>query len=55
MLKVLFPLGILEVNKYLIIFILLLNFIVCSVYKGLVTGIIIVDYLRTTDNDKAYL
>ena len=55
MLKVLFPLKILKVNKYLIVFILLLNFIVRGVCEGLITNIIIMDYLRTTDDDKAHL
>ena len=55
LLEVLFPLRILKVNKYLIVLILLLNFIVYSIYKGLITGIIIIDYLGTTDNNKAHL
>ena len=55
LLKVLFPLKILKVNKYLIVLTPLLNFVVCSIYKGLITSIIIIDYLRTTDDDKAYL
>jgi len=55
LLEVLFPLRILKVNKYLIIFTLLLNFIVCGVYKGLVTSIIIIDHLGTTNNNKARL
>ena len=55
MLEVLFLLRILEVNKYLIVLILLLNFIICSVYKGLVAGIMIIDYLGTTNNNKACL
>ena len=55
MLEVLFPLSILKVNKYLVIFTLFLNFIVYSVYKGLVTGIIIIDYLGTINNNKARL
>ena len=55
MLKVLFPLKILEVNKYLIILTLLLNFIVHGVCEGLIASIIIIDHLGTTDNDKAYL
>ena len=53
MLEVLFLLRILKVNKYLIILILLLNFIVYSIYKGLITSIIIIDYLGTTNNNKA--
>ena len=53
LLEVLFPLRILKVNKYLIILILLLNFIVYSIYKGLITGIIIMDYLGTTNDNKA--
>jgi hypothetical protein len=55
LLEVLFLLRILKVNKYLIILILLLNFIVRSIYKGLVAGIIIIDYLGTTNNNKARL
>ena len=55
LLKVLFPLKILKVNKYLIVFTPLLNFIVYDIYKGLVASIIIIDYLRTTDDNKAYL
>ena len=55
LLKVLFPLKILKVNKYLIILIPPLNFIVYSIYKGLITGIIIIDHLGTTNNNKAYL
>ena len=55
LLKVLFLLRILEVNKYLIVLILLLNFIIYSIYKGLITGIIIIDYLGTTNNNKARL
>ena len=42
LLEVLFLLRILKVNKYLIILILLLNFIVCGIYKGLIAGIIII-------------
>ena len=49
----LFPLRILKVNKYLIILILLLNFIVRGIRKGLIAGIIIIDYLGTTNNNKA--
>ena len=55
MLKALFPLRILKVNKYLIVLILLLNFIVYSIYKGLIASIIIIDYLGTTNNNKARL
>ncbi len=55
LLEILFPFRILEVNKYLIILILLLNFVVHSVYKGLVANIIIIDHLGTTDDDKACL
>ena len=55
MLEVLFPLRILKVNKYLIILIPLLNFIIRGIYKGLIAGIIIIDYLGTTNNNKAYL
>jgi hypothetical protein len=55
LLKVLFLLRILKVNKYLIILILLLNFIIYSIYKGLIASIIIIDYLGTTNDDKARL
>jgi hypothetical protein len=55
LLEVLFLLRILKVNKYLIILILLLNFIVRGIYKGLITSIIIIDYLGTTNNNKARL
>jgi hypothetical protein len=55
LLKILFPLKILKVDKYLIILILLFNFVVRGVYKGLITSIIIINYLGTTDNDKAHL
>ena len=55
LLEVLFPLRILKVNKYLIVLILLLNFIVRSIYKGLITSIIIINYLGTTNNNKARL
>jgi hypothetical protein len=55
LLEVLFPLRILKVNKYLIILILLLNFIIRGIYKGLITSIIIIDYLGTTNDNKAYL
>jgi hypothetical protein len=55
LLEVLFPLRILKVNKYLIILILLLNFIIYSIYKGLIASIIIIDYLGTTNNNKACL
>jgi len=55
LLEVLFPLRILKVNKYLIILTLLLNFVICGVYKGLIAGIIIIDYLGTTNNNKARL
>ena len=51
----LFLLRILKVNKYLIILIPLLNFIIRSIYKGLITSIIIIDYLGTTNDNKAYL
>jgi len=54
-LEVLFLLRILKVNKYLIILTPLLNFIVCGVYKGLIAGIMIIDYLGTTNNNKARL
>jgi hypothetical protein len=55
LLKVLFLLRIFEVNKYFIILTLLFNFVVCSVYKSLITSIIIIDYLGTTDDNKARL
>jgi hypothetical protein len=55
LLEVLFPLRILKVNKYLIVLIPLLNFIIHGIYKGLIAGIIIIDYLGTTDNNKARL
>ena len=55
LLEVLFPLRIFKVNKYLIILILLLNFIVRGIYKGLIANIIIMDYLGTINNNKAYL
>ena len=55
LLKVLFLLKILKINKYFIILTLLLNFVVRGVCKGLITNIIIIDYLGTTDNNKAYL
>jgi hypothetical protein len=55
LLEVLFLLRILKINKYLIILILLLNFIIRYIYKGLITSIIIIDYLGTTNNNKAYL
>ena len=51
----LFLLRIFKVNKYLIIFILLLNFVVCGVYKGLIASIIIMDHLGTTNDNKACL
>ena len=55
LLEVLFLLRILKVNKYLIILIPLLNFIIYSIYKGLITSIIIIDHLGTTNDNKAYL
>ena len=55
MLKVLFPLRILKVNKYFIILTPLFNFVVYSIYKGLIASIIIIDYLGTINNNKAYL
>jgi hypothetical protein len=55
LLEVLFLLRILKVNKYLIILILLLNFIIYSIYKGFIAGIIIIDYLGTTNDNKARL
>jgi hypothetical protein len=55
LLEVLFPLRIFKVNKYLIILTPLLNFIIRGIYKGLIAGIIIIDYLGTTDNNKARL
>jgi len=53
LLEVLFLLRIFKVNKYLIILIPLLNFIIRGVYKGLIISIIIIDYLGTTNNNKA--
>ena len=55
LLEVLFPLRILKVNKYLIILTPLLNFIIRGIYKGLIAGIIIIDHLGTTNDDKARL
>jgi len=55
LLKVLFPLRIFKVNKYLIVLTPLLNFIIRGIYKGLIAGIIIIDYLGTIDNNKARL
>jgi hypothetical protein len=55
LLEVLFLLRIFKVNKYLIILTPLLNFIIRGIYKGLITGIIIIDYLRTTNDNKARL
>ena len=55
LLKVLFLLRILEVNKYLIVLTPLLNFVVRGIYKSLVTSIIIIDYLGTINNNKAHL
>ena len=55
LLEVLFLLSILKVNKYLIILILLLNFVVCGVYKGLIASIMIIDHLGTTNDNKAHL
>jgi hypothetical protein len=55
LLEVLFPLRIFKVNKYLIILILLLNFIIYGIYKGLIASIMIIDYLGTTNNNKARL
>ena len=55
LLKILFLLRIFKVNKYLIILILLLNFVVRGVCKGLIASIMIIDHLRTTNNNKAYL
>ena len=53
LLKVLFPLRIFKVNKYLIVLTPLLNFIIRGIYKGLIAGIIIINYLGTTNNNKA--
>ena len=55
LLKVLFLLRILKVDKYLIVLILFLNFVIYGICKGLVASIIIIDYLGTTDNNKARL
>ena len=54
LLEMLFLLGILKVNKYLIVLILLFNFIVYSIYKDIIASIIIIDYLRTTNDNKAH-
>jgi hypothetical protein len=55
LLEVLFLLRIFKVNKYLIILILLLNFVVCGIYKSLIASIMIIDHLGTINNDKARL
>jgi hypothetical protein len=55
LLEVLFLLRIFKVNKYLIILTPLLNFIIRGIYKGLITSIIIIDHLGTTNNNKARL
>jgi hypothetical protein len=55
LLEVLFLLRIFKVNKYLVVLILLLNFIIRGIYKGLIAGIIIIDHLGTTNNNKARL
>jgi hypothetical protein len=55
LLEVLFLLKIFEVNKYLVILTPLLNFIVRGICKGLIASIIIIDYLRTVNNNKARL
>ena len=55
LLKVLFPLRIFKVNKYLIILIILLNFVVRGICKGLVTNIMIMDHLGTINDNKACL
>jgi len=55
LLEMLFLLRILKVNKYLIVLILLLNFIVYSIDKGFIASIIIINYLGTTNNNKACL
>ena len=55
LLKVLFSLRILKVNKYFIILTPLLNFIIHGVRENLIASIIIIDYLGTTDNNKARL
>ena len=55
LLEVLFLLGILKVNKYFIVFIPLFNFVVYGVYKNLIASIMIIDYLGTTDDNKACL
>ena len=55
MLKVLFLLRILKVNKYLIIFTLFFNFVVRGIYKSLIVDIIIMDHLGTINNNKARL
>jgi len=55
LLEILFLLRILEVNKYFIVFIPLFNFVVYGVYKNLIASIMIIDYLGTTDDNKACL
>ena len=55
LLKILFPLRIFKINKYLIILTPFFNFIVRGIYKGLIAGIIIMDYLGTANNNKARL
>ena len=55
LLKVLFLLKIFKVNKYLIILTPLLNFVVRGVCKGLIASIIIINHLRTINNNKARL
>ena len=55
MLKVFFPLRIFKVNKYLIVLTLLLSFVVRGIYEGLIANIIIIDHLRTINNNKAHL
>ena len=49
----LYPLRILKVNKYLIVLTPLVNFVIRSIYKGFIPDITIIDYLKTTNNNKA--
>ena len=54
LLVVLFLLRIFKVNKYLIVLTPLFNFVIHSIYKGLVIGIMIINRLRTTNDNKAH-
>ena len=55
LLEVLFLPKIFKFNKYFIILTPPFNFVVHGIYKSLITNIIIIDHLRTTNNNKAYL